>query len=109
MASQRHVLLQVGRGAPEDYLGFLQSLANVHDERLKLDELRAYHFGQRYLVELEVILPAAMSVQESHDIALGLQHKASPCTSYVHSYLAHTCMGCRLACCCRRSKLLQHR
>jgi divalent metal cation (Fe/Co/Zn/Cd) transporter len=69
-------LLQVGRGAPEDYLGFLQTLANMHDERLKLDEMRAYHFGQRYLVELEVILPADMFVRESHDIALGLQHKA---------------------------------
>ena len=82
--------LQVGRGAPEDYLGFLQNLANVHDERLKLDELRAYHFGQRYVVELEVILPAAMSVQESHDIALGLQHKASRaqaiCTAILHTH-----------------------
>jgi divalent metal cation (Fe/Co/Zn/Cd) transporter len=71
------LLLKVGRGAPEDYLGFLQTMADMHDERLKLDELRAYHFGQRYLVELEVILPPDMSVRESHDIALGLQHKAS--------------------------------
>ncbi len=45
---------QVGKGAPEDYLEFLSSLANMHDSQLKLDELRAYHFGQRYLVELEV-------------------------------------------------------
>jgi cation diffusion facilitator family transporter len=75
MIATEQINQMVGRGAPEDYLGFLQNLANVHDERLKLDELRAYHFGQRYLVELEVILPAAMSVQESHDIALGLQHK----------------------------------
>jgi divalent metal cation (Fe/Co/Zn/Cd) transporter len=95
----------VGRGAPEHYLGFLQNLANVHDERLKLDELRAYHFGQRYLVELEVILPAAMSVQESHDIALGLQHKASRAQAICTGC---TYMGCRLACCCHRSKLLQH-
>lgn len=34
-------MLQVGRGAPRSYLEFLQTLANMHDEKLKLDELRA--------------------------------------------------------------------
>ena len=29
----------------------------------------------RFLVEIEIILPAQMTVQESHDIALMLQHK----------------------------------
>lgn len=29
----------------------------------------------RFLVEIEIILPAQMTVQESHDIALLLQHK----------------------------------
>jgi divalent metal cation (Fe/Co/Zn/Cd) transporter len=35
----------------------------------------AYHFGARYLVEIEVVMPADMTVRESHDIALGLQQK----------------------------------
>ena len=38
-------------------------------------QVRAYHFGARYIVEMEVILPSAMTVRESHDIALRLQHK----------------------------------
>ena len=42
---------------------------------LLLDAIRAYFFGQNYIVEVEVILPANMSVQQSHDIALALQHK----------------------------------
>eukprot|EP00775_Hariotina_reticulata_P002281 gene2281-2592_t len=40
-----------------------------------LDVIRAYHFGSRYIVEMEVVLPADMSVQDSHDISLDLQHK----------------------------------
>lgn len=36
---------------------------------------RAYHFGPRFHIEMEVVLPQAMSVRESHDIALALQHK----------------------------------
>jgi len=40
-----------------------------------VDALRAYHFGSRYIVEVEIILPPQMTVRESHDIALQLQHK----------------------------------
>ena len=41
----------------------------------QVDITRAYHFGARYNVEIEIILPGDMSVRESHDIALELQHK----------------------------------
>lgn len=34
-----------------------------------------YHFGARYIVEMEVVMPGDMTVAESHDIALALQHK----------------------------------
>lgn len=34
-----------------------------------------YHFGARYIVEMEVVMPGGMTVAESHDIALALQHK----------------------------------
>lgn len=53
------------------------SIANSHHEHLSLDCIRAYHFGARFIVELEVLLPAQMTVEESHDIALFLQHKVS--------------------------------
>lgn len=38
-------------------------------------KVRAYHFGARFIVEMEVVMPADMTVRESHDIALQLQHK----------------------------------
>ena len=53
------------------------SIANSHHERLSVDCIRAYHFGSRFIVELEVLLPPKMTVEESHDIALFLQHKVS--------------------------------
>lgn len=65
----------VGVGAPEDFVQNLEQLANTHHEELSLDQIRAYHFGQRFIVEMEVVLPAQMTVRESHDIALILQHK----------------------------------
>ena len=65
----------IGMGAPEDFVQNLEQLANTHHDELSLDRIRAYHFGQRFIVEMEVVLPAQMSVRESHDIALILQHK----------------------------------
>lgn len=57
---------------------------------MTVDAIRAYHFGcvvcdiqvactcihrANYLVEVEVVLPPNMTVRESHDIALALQHQ----------------------------------
>ncbi|KAK9828197.1 hypothetical protein WJX74_002590 [Apatococcus lobatus] len=65
----------VGRGAPREFVDNLMSIANSHHEHLSVDCIRAYHFGSRFIVELEVLLPPQMTVEESHDIALFLQHK----------------------------------
>ena len=37
---------------------------------------RAYTFGDSYLAEVDIVLPASMSVAESHDIAEELQVSA---------------------------------
>jgi hypothetical protein len=51
-------------------------MIKTHDPKvLTLDCMRIYYSGGRFNVESEVIMPAEMSVRESHDIALALQHK----------------------------------
>jgi cation diffusion facilitator family transporter len=65
----------IGYTAPEEFINQVNELAKSHDERIILDCTRAYHFGPRYNVEMEIVLPADMTVRESHDIALALQHK----------------------------------
>ena len=39
---------------------------------------RAYTFGDSYLAEVDIVLPAVMGVAESHDIAEELQVSAGP-------------------------------
>lgn len=64
----------VGRVADQEFIDQMKDFVNnYHPETLKLDLLRAYHFGSKYLVELEVLLPPEMSVREAHDISLALQ------------------------------------
>lgn len=65
----------LGKTAPPTFINQLRELALKHHDLISVDVIRAYHFGQRYLVELEIMLPEDMSVKESHDIALMLQHK----------------------------------
>ena len=69
----------IGKGAPADFIENLEELAKTHHADMALDNIRAYYFGQRFIVEMEVVLPSAMTVRESHDIALILQHKVGSC------------------------------
>ncbi|KAG1691295.1 hypothetical protein DVH05_027158 [Phytophthora capsici] len=65
----------VGVCASEDFVLQVKELSRHHHPSMTLDIVRAYHFGSKYLVELEVVVPAEMSVKDAHDIALQLQFK----------------------------------
>lgn len=73
----------VGHAAPESFTHEVESLAVAHHAQLIVDCTRAYHFGTRFNVEIEVILPAEMTVRESHDIALELQHKVLAHSNFI--------------------------
>ena len=64
-----------GHTAPPEFLELVNSIAVAHSLQLQLDVVRAYHVGSRFNVEMEIVLPGDLTVLESHDIALGLQHK----------------------------------
>ncbi|KAF1319982.1 Cation diffusion facilitator, partial [Globisporangium splendens] len=64
-----------GLQADSAFINEIYELVDVHHPLLRSDIVRAYHFGNNYLVELEVILPETMCVKDAHDISLALQHK----------------------------------
>eukprot|EP00743_Colponemidia_sp_Colp-15_P008285 GILK01008993.1.p1 GENE.GILK01008993.1~~GILK01008993.1.p1 ORF type:complete len:407 (+),score=74.12 GILK01008993.1:47-1222(+) len=67
------VRMLTGMSADQDFIETIVSLASSHHPALQLDIIRAYHFGFNYLVELEVVMPADMPLQQTHDISLELQ------------------------------------
>jgi divalent metal cation (Fe/Co/Zn/Cd) transporter len=83
----------VGRAAPQEFVQKLEQLADSHHHSMQLDVIRAYHFGARYIVEMEVVMPAAMTVVQSHDIALVLQHKVRLPGDFIRS---PACLSTRL-------------
>eukprot|EP00591_Stephanopyxis_turris_P001045 CAMPEP_0195519772 /NCGR_PEP_ID=MMETSP0794_2-20130614/15443_1 /TAXON_ID=515487 /ORGANISM="Stephanopyxis turris, Strain CCMP 815" /LENGTH=350 /DNA_ID=CAMNT_0040648981 /DNA_START=234 /DNA_END=1286 /DNA_ORIENTATION=+ len=64
-----------GKKAPDDFIEELYEIAANHDNRMIVDVCRAYHFGPKFLVELEVVLPKDTLLFESHDIGMDLQYE----------------------------------
>ncbi|VEU40248.1 unnamed protein product [Pseudo-nitzschia multistriata] len=64
-----------GKSAPDDFLEELTTLAQHFDDRLLVDTCRAYHFGPKFLVELEVVMPMDTPLKESHDLGMELQYE----------------------------------
>ncbi|GLC51498.1 hypothetical protein PLESTB_000509000 [Pleodorina starrii] len=65
----------IGLEAPEEVIEEVTYVTENHSPHMQLDRVTAYHHGSHMVVEVEVLLPASMTVRESHDIALELQHK----------------------------------
>jgi len=65
----------VGRSAEPEFLDTVREMAETHDPAATLDLVRAYHFGPRFLVELEIVMHPDTPLRESHDCGILLQHK----------------------------------
>jgi len=64
-----------GKSAPKEFIDDLYELADHFDERMQVDTIRAYHFGPKFLVELEVVMPQNTLLKESHDAGMELQYE----------------------------------
>mmetsp|Transcript_6508 Transcript_6508/g.7473 ORF Transcript_6508/g.7473 Transcript_6508/m.7473 type:complete len:149 (+) Transcript_6508:553-999(+) len=64
-----------GKSAPDELIDELYDLASNFDRRMIVDVVRAYHFGPKFLVELEVVLPKDTLLFESHDLGMELQYE----------------------------------
>ncbi|XP_028108707.1 metal tolerance protein 5-like isoform X2 [Camellia sinensis] len=66
----------VGKSAAPKYLQKLTYLCWNHHKAIRhIDTVRAYTFGSHYFVEVDIVLPASMPLQEAHDIGEALQEK----------------------------------
>jgi cation diffusion facilitator family transporter len=54
-----------GKAAPEDLIEELMEIASDFDARMQVDCIRAYHFGPKFLVEIEMVMPKTTLLFES--------------------------------------------
>jgi cation diffusion facilitator family transporter len=64
-----------GKSAPTEFIEELKELAEHFDGRMVVDTCRAYHFGPKFLVEVEVVMPRHTLLKESHDLGMELQYE----------------------------------
>ncbi|KAJ9151350.1 Cation efflux family protein [Pleurostoma richardsiae] len=70
------VWLLVGKSAPREFISKLIYMAMTHDSRiLKVDTCRAYHAGQKYYVEVDIVMDQDTPLRVSHDVSQALQRK----------------------------------
>ncbi|XP_058001675.1 metal tolerance protein 10 isoform X2 [Hevea brasiliensis] len=66
----------IGRTAPPEFLAKLTFLIwNHHQEIKHIDTVRAYTFGTHYFVEVDIVLPEDMLLNQAHNIGETLQEK----------------------------------
>ena len=77
-----------GKSAPTEFIDELLDLADHFDQRMQVDTCRAYHFGPKFLVELEVVMPETTLLKESHDLGMELQYEIE-CREEVERCFVH--------------------
>ena len=66
----------MGKAAPTALIQKLTYVAMTHDPRvLQIDTVRAYHSGEKFFVEVDIVLPEDMMLKEAHDVGEALQFK----------------------------------
>lgn len=87
-AGNERIGMLVGDSAPPQLIGQLAFVAGHHDSRIiRVDTVRAFHFGERYLCEVDVVLPENMPLKESHDIGEALQFKLEKLSMIQRAYV----------------------
>ncbi|KAI1387268.1 uncharacterized protein F4822DRAFT_277886 [Hypoxylon trugodes] len=70
------VWLLVGKSAPKEFVSKLIYMSMTHDPLvLKVDTCRAYHAGQKYYVEVDIVMDQNIPLKISHDVSQSLQRK----------------------------------
>ncbi|KAK6083473.1 cation diffusion facilitator 1 (cation efflux family protein) [Seiridium cupressi] len=70
------VWLLVGKSAPREFISKLVYMSMTHDSQIKkVDTCRAYHVGQKYYVEVDIVMDPNIPLKISHDVGQSLQRK----------------------------------
>ncbi|KAF2878264.1 cation diffusion facilitator 1 [Massariosphaeria phaeospora] len=83
-----HVWLLVGKSAPKEFISKVVYLVMTHDSRIsKVDTCRAYHAGQNYYVEVDIVMDEAMPLKITHDVSQSLQRKLEGLADVERAYV----------------------
>ncbi|OGM42237.1 cation diffusion facilitator family transporter [Aspergillus bombycis] len=80
--------LLIGKGAPRAFINKCVYVTLTHDARIqKVDTCRAYHVGQQFYVEVDIVMDKETRLQESHDVSQELQRKLEGLTGVERAFV----------------------
>jgi len=65
----------VGHSAPDSFIDSIDCMCRDHHIAIAPDSIIAYHFGAKFIVEIEALLPMDMQLSEAYDIYKSLKDK----------------------------------
>mmetsp|Transcript_107733 Transcript_107733/g.285530 ORF Transcript_107733/g.285530 Transcript_107733/m.285530 type:complete len:278 (+) Transcript_107733:438-1271(+) len=75
MTAWEQINMLVGKEAHPEFLTTVREMAEHHHPEATLDVVRAYHFGPKFLVEVELCMDRDTPLWKSHDVGIVLQDK----------------------------------
>ncbi|KAH7112163.1 cation efflux family-domain-containing protein [Dendryphion nanum] len=82
------IWLLVGKAAPKEYISKLIYITMTHDSRIrKVDTCRAYHAGQNYYVEVDIVMDEETPLKITHDVSQTLQRKLEGLADVERAYV----------------------
>ncbi|KAK0061246.1 metal tolerance protein 11 [Biomphalaria pfeifferi] len=76
ITGREQMKLLTGHTARPDFISKLTWICFNHHPLIQhIDTVRAFHFGNNFLVEVDIILPMEMTLKEAHDIGESLQSR----------------------------------
>ncbi|KAH8701196.1 cation efflux family-domain-containing protein [Phaeosphaeriaceae sp. PMI808] len=83
-----HVWLLVGKSAPQEFISKVIYLVMTHDNRItKVETCRAYHAGQNYYVEVDIVMDEDLPLKITHDVSQTLQRKLEGLADVERAYV----------------------
>ena len=73
--THRPLLFVLSQAAEKSLVDRLVCIGNAHHKDMQIDVCRCYHFGPKFLVEMECVMPSNMMLKDTHDIGMDLQYK----------------------------------
>uniref|UniRef100_A0A7E4ZSU8 ZT_dimer domain-containing protein n=1 Tax=Panagrellus redivivus TaxID=6233 RepID=A0A7E4ZSU8_PANRE len=72
--AKEQIPLLIGQSASPELVDRISRIATAHDDRIHaIDMVYAYHMGDKFLVELHVVMDGDLSLRDSHDVSETLQ------------------------------------
>jgi divalent metal cation (Fe/Co/Zn/Cd) transporter len=88
MTIKQEMLQLCGKGAPPSFIREITFATIQHsDAFLQIDSVQAYHWGEKYIVEVDVIMAKDCGLLEAHDQSQSLQDKLEKFENVARAYV----------------------